>query len=95
MGLASTKTLGTWPAVLQPFPLAQLTNSRVRVALAGSILDGLMRHTPEGMQFVRTAHDQGVQAAVAKRDGEPWNDYSQVRLVAPRARAAALFMRCS
>jgi enoyl-CoA hydratase len=42
----------------------------------GPILDGLMRNTPEGLEFVRVAYQQGVQAAVAQRDG-PFGDYSQ------------------
>jgi enoyl-CoA hydratase len=42
----------------------------------GTILDGIMRNTPEGRAFVRTAEEQGVRAAVAKRDG-PFGDYSQ------------------
>jgi enoyl-CoA hydratase len=46
----------------------------------GPILDGIMRNTPEGRDFVRQARDQGVKSAVAKRDG-PFADYSQ----APKA----------
>ena len=42
----------------------------------GPILDGIMRNTPEGREFVRTAKDRGVKAAVVERDG-PWGDYSQ------------------
>jgi enoyl-CoA hydratase len=42
----------------------------------GPILDGAMRNTPEGRQFVRDAMEQGVKAAVIKRDG-PFSDYSQ------------------
>lgn len=42
----------------------------------GPILDGLMRNTPEGREFVKTAKEQGVPAAVATRDG-PFGDYSQ------------------
>lgn len=44
--------------------------------ILGPILDGYMRHTPEGMDFVNTANDHGVGAAVAERDG-PFEDYSQ------------------
>ena len=43
--------------------------------LMGVILDGYMRHTPEGLDFVKTAMDKGVGAAVAERDG-PFGDYS-------------------
>ncbi len=42
----------------------------------GPILDGAMRNTPEGRQFVRDAMDGGVKSAVVKRDG-PFGDYSQ------------------
>ncbi len=42
----------------------------------GPILDGIMRNTPEGRDFVRVARDEGVKAAVTRRDA-PFNDYSQ------------------
>jgi enoyl-CoA hydratase len=42
----------------------------------GPILDGIMRNTPEGRAFVRLARDEGVHAAVARRDA-PFGDYSQ------------------
>jgi enoyl-CoA hydratase len=42
----------------------------------GPILDGIMRNTPEGRQFVRVAATEGVKGAVTKRDG-PFADYSQ------------------
>ena len=42
----------------------------------GPILDGIMRNTPEGRDFVRVAGDQGVKAAVIQRDA-PFQDYSQ------------------
>ncbi len=42
----------------------------------GTILDGIMRNTPEGRQFVRTAEEQGVRAAITGRDA-PFGDYSQ------------------
>ena len=42
----------------------------------GPILDGAMRNTPEGREFVRLAKEKGVKAAVVKRDG-PFGDYSQ------------------
>ena len=42
----------------------------------GPILDGIMRNTPEGREFVRAAASEGVKAAVARRDG-PFGDYSQ------------------
>lgn len=46
----------------------------------GPILDGILRNTPEGRQFVRDAEKQGVKAAITKRDA-PFGDYSQ----APRS----------
>jgi len=45
-------------------------------ARIGPILDGIMRNTPEGREFVSTAKEEGVGAAIAKRDG-PFSDYSQ------------------
>src|SRR3954454_10621867 len=42
----------------------------------GPILDGLMRNTREAEQFVETARDEGVGAAVRARDGLH-GDYSQ------------------
>jgi enoyl-CoA hydratase len=42
----------------------------------GPILDGLMRNTPDAKRFIELAERQGVQAAVAERDG-PFGDYSQ------------------
>jgi enoyl-CoA hydratase len=42
----------------------------------GPILDGIMRNTPEGRDFVYVAKDQGVKAAATMRDA-PFNDDSQ------------------
>lgn len=42
----------------------------------GGILDGLMRNTPDALDFIDTASREGVRAAVEHRDG-PWGDYSQ------------------
>ena len=44
--------------------------------LMGSLLDGMMRNTPEALAFVEKATEEGVGAAVAERDG-PFGDYSQ------------------
>jgi enoyl-CoA hydratase len=44
--------------------------------LLGGILDGLMRNTPEALEFIQTAEARGVRAAVERRDG-PFGDYSQ------------------
>jgi enoyl-CoA hydratase len=42
----------------------------------GPILDGLMRNTPDALEFIRRAEAEGVRAVVAERDG-PFGDYSQ------------------
>jgi enoyl-CoA hydratase len=42
----------------------------------GPILDSMMRNTPEGKEFVRTAMEEGVKEAVTRRDA-PFGDYSQ------------------
>jgi enoyl-CoA hydratase len=42
----------------------------------GPILDGLMRNTPEALEFIDTAATEGVRSAVERRDG-PFGDYSQ------------------
>jgi enoyl-CoA hydratase/carnithine racemase len=44
--------------------------------LLGCILDGYMRNTTEGLDFVKTAMEKGVGEAIAQRDG-PFGDYSQ------------------
>jgi enoyl-CoA hydratase len=42
----------------------------------GPILDGLMRNTPDAAEFIELAEQEGVGAAVTRRDG-PFGDYSQ------------------
>jgi enoyl-CoA hydratase len=42
----------------------------------GPILDGLMRNTPDAVDFIRLAEREGVRSVVARRDG-PFGDYSQ------------------
>lgn len=42
----------------------------------GPILDGIMRNTPEGREFVRIAQSEGVREVITRRDG-PFGDYSQ------------------
>jgi enoyl-CoA hydratase len=42
----------------------------------GSILDGLMRNTPDAERFIERAESEGVQAVIAERDG-PFGDYAQ------------------
>jgi len=73
---------------LASIPLSQLSAMKLIVNQAyesmglaatqtlGPILDGLMRNTPDAREFIELARDQGVRAAVARRD-EPFGDYSQ------------------
>jgi len=42
----------------------------------GPVLDGIMRNTPEGRDFVRVAKKEGIKSAVKMRD-QPFGDYSQ------------------
>ncbi len=42
----------------------------------GSVMDSMMRNTPEALRFIEKANSEGVGAAVAERDG-PFGDYSQ------------------
>lgn len=42
----------------------------------GPILDGLMRNTPDALEFIAKAEADGVRSAVAERDG-PFGDYSR------------------
>lgn len=42
----------------------------------GPILDGLMRNTPDALEFIRRAEAEGVRAVVAARDA-PFGDYGQ------------------
>ena len=44
--------------------------------LLGSVMDSMMRNTPEARAFIARAAAEGVCAAVAERDG-PFGDYSQ------------------
>jgi len=73
---------------LASIPLSQLSAMKLIVNQAyenmglastqtlGPILDGLMRNTPDAKRFIELAREQGVRAAVARRDG-PFSDYSQ------------------
>jgi enoyl-CoA hydratase len=77
-------------AKLANIPLSQLQAQKLIVNQAyenmglastqtlGGILDGLMRNTPDALEFIDTASNQGVRAAIERRDG-PWGDYSQAR----------------
>jgi enoyl-CoA hydratase len=42
--------------------------------LLGTLLDGVARHTPEGIAWRSEARERGVKAALASRDG-PFGDY--------------------
>src|SRR5690242_20827571 len=42
----------------------------------GTILDGLMRNTPDAKRFIERAAGEGVQAVIAERDA-PFGDYAQ------------------
>jgi enoyl-CoA hydratase/carnithine racemase len=75
-------------AKLARIPLSQLQAQKLIVNQAyenmglastqtlGGILDGLMRNTPEALEFIDVAAREGVRTAVQRRDG-PWGDYSQ------------------
>jgi len=84
---------------LAQIPLSQLVAMKLIVNQAydnmglqstqtlGPILDGIMRNTREGREFVRVAASEGVRAAVTRRDG-PFQDYSQgAREKQPRKRS--------
>ena len=43
--------------------------------ILGTFLDGVARHTPEGIEWRELALREGFQEAVRRRD-EPWGDYS-------------------
>ncbi len=92
-------TVQTLAEKLAGIPLTQLMAMKLIVNQAydnmglqstqtlGPILDGIMRNTPEGREFVRVSRDQGVKAAVTMRDG-PFNDYSQAPMADhPRKRS--------
>jgi enoyl-CoA hydratase len=73
---------------LASIPLSQLAAMKLIVNQAyenmglnstqilGPILDGLIRNTPDAMNFIRRAEKEGVRSAIASRDG-PFGDYSQ------------------
>ncbi|MEM7412441.1 MAG: crotonase/enoyl-CoA hydratase family protein [Myxococcota bacterium] len=84
---------------LVTIPLTQLTTMKLIVNQAydnqglqstqtlGPILDGIMRNTPEGREFVRVAATEGVREVITRRDG-PFQDYSQApREEQPRKRS--------
>jgi enoyl-CoA hydratase len=73
---------------LASIPLSQLSAMKLVVnqvyenmglsstQMLGTILDGLMRNTPDAMEFISLAEKGGVRAAIEARDG-PFGDYSQ------------------
>ena len=77
-----------WAERVANIPISQLAAMKLIVNQAyenmglqstqylGPILDGFMRNTPEGREFVNLAKEKGVAAAVAERD-RPFGDYSQ------------------
>ena len=84
---------------LATIPLTQLVSMKLIVNQAydnmglqstqtlGPILDGIMRNTPEGREFVKVAADEGVREVITRRDG-PFGDYSQApREEQPRKRS--------
>ena len=83
-------------AKLAQIPLTQLIAMKLIVNQAygnmglqstqtlGPILDGIMRNTPEGREFVRVAKDEGVKAAVTMRDAR-----CAIQRLQPRAEGPA------
>ncbi len=73
-------------ARIAKIPLSQLVSMKLLVnqayenmglrttQLLGSILDGLMRHTPEGLAWRKLIDEEGIQEALRRRD-EPFGDY--------------------
>ena len=73
---------------LATIPLSQLASMKLVVnqayenmglnstQLLGSVMDSMMRNTPEAHAWIEKADTEGVGAAVADRDG-PFGDYSQ------------------
>ncbi len=72
---------------LATIPLNQLTAMKLVVnqayenmglsstQLLGSMLDGMLRNTPEALEFIEVAEREGVKEAVTRRDS-PFGDYS-------------------
>lgn len=76
-----------WAEQLASIPVSQLSAMKLIVNQAyenmglastqmlGPILDGLMRNTPEALEFIELAESQGVGAVTTLRD-TPFGDYS-------------------
>jgi enoyl-CoA hydratase len=81
-------TVAALAAELAELPASQLAAMKLVVNQAyermgvgstqvlGPILDGLMRNTPDALEFIDTAASEGVRAVIERRDG-PFGDYSQ------------------
>src|SRR5205807_4088948 len=53
--------------------------------LIGSLLDGIARHTQEGLDFVAKAQAQGLRATVRERD-KPFGDFGEGKQAKKRTR---------
>ena len=81
-------TVRRWAQQLASIPSSQLAAMKLIVnqpyenmglnstQILGPILDGLMRNTPDAIDFIRRAEQEGVRPAITARDG-PFRDYSQ------------------
>jgi Enoyl-CoA hydratase/isomerase len=81
-------TVRRWTQQLASIPSSQLAAMKLIVnqtcenmglnstQILGPILDGLMRNTPDAIDFIRRAEQEGVRPAITARDG-PFRDYSQ------------------
>ena len=77
----------SFAAKLATTPVNQLVMSKLLVNQAyenmglrttqmlGTVMDGIARHTPEGIEWRELAMKEGFAEAVRRRD-EPWSDYS-------------------
>ena len=82
------RTVAALAADLAAIPASQLAAMKLIVNQAyenmglastqtlGPILDGLMRNTPDALDFIQRAERDGVRSMVAERDGR-FGDYSQ------------------
>jgi enoyl-CoA hydratase len=83
-------TVDAMAAKLATIPSNQLAMSKLLVNQAyenmglrttqvlGTFLDGVARHTPEGIAWRDMAMQEGFREAVRKRDA-PWQDYGEGR----------------
>jgi enoyl-CoA hydratase len=81
-------TVGAVARQMATIPLTQLVMSKLLVNQAfenmglrssqtlGTFLDGIARHTPEGIAWRDLAMKEGFREAVRKRDA-PWGDYGE------------------